>query len=151
MMRLSREADYGLLALMYIAEKPGGQLVDRREIAAHYNIPPDFLAKVLRKLSRGGLIRSFRGTGGGYLLAREAGRISLADVVEAVEGGVSLVECQRDRCLCPQEAACTVQTALDEVRAEIRDVLGSVSLQDIRRRLKKDRQPRLIPLETVHR
>lgn len=149
MLRLSRETDYGLLAMMYIAARSEGAPAYRREIASHYNIPPEFLAKVLQKLSRRGLIRSFRGTQGGYLLARTPETITLADVVEAVDGPMSLVDCQRDGCACPQEEACTVQGTLVEVQQEIRRVLGRVSLSEMRRRLKKEREPRLIALETL--
>jgi len=149
MLRLSREADYGLLAMMYIAERPKGALAFRREIASHYNIPAEFLAKVLQKLSRRGLIRSFRGTQGGYLLAREPEEITLADLVEAVDGPMSIVDCQRDGCVCPQEDVCTVQSALVEVQHEIRKVLGRVSLGEMRRRLKRDHEPRLIALEVA--
>ncbi|HZI95040.1 MAG TPA: Rrf2 family transcriptional regulator [Patescibacteria group bacterium] len=149
MLRLSREADYGLLAMMYISARPEGMLAYRRDIAAHYNIPADFLAKVLQKLSRHGLIKSFRGTQGGYLLARDAEAISLADLVEAVDGPMSIVDCQREGCACPQEEGCTVQTTLIEVQREIRMVLARVSLDDMRSRLRRDHEPRLIALEAA--
>ncbi len=138
MLRLSREADYGLLALTYMAARPEGQLSYRREIAAHYNIPREFLAKVLQKMTRSGLIRSFRGTRGGYTLARDVSGITLADVVEAMDGPMALVVCQRgDACRCVQEEACTVQEALMEVRQEIRRVLSAVTLGDLRRRMER--------------
>ena len=137
----------GLLAMMYIAAQPAGVLAYRREIAAHYNIPAEFLAKVLQKLSRQGLIRSFRGTRGGYTLAREADTITLVDVVEAVDGPMSIADCQRERCVCPQEMTCTVQTTLVEVQREIRQVLAKVSLGAMRRRMRQAREPRLIALE----
>ena len=134
MLRLSREADYSLLAMMYIAARPAGQLAYRREIAAHYNIPKEFLAKVLQKLTRHGLIKSFRGMQGGYLLARDAGRITLADVVEAVDGPVALVSCQRERGQCPQEDLCTIQDALFDVQREFQRILSGITLEAAGRR-----------------
>jgi len=134
MLRLSREADYSLLAMMYIAARPAGQLAYRREIAAHYNIPKEFLAKVLQKLTRHGLIKSFRGMQGGYLLARDAGRITLGDVVQAVDGPVTLVSCQRESGQCPQEELCTVQGVLLDVQREFQRILNGITLEDAGRR-----------------
>lgn len=134
MLRISREADYSLLAMMYIAARPAGQLAYRREIAAHYNIPKEFLAKVLQKLTRHGLIKSFRGMQGGYLLARDAGRITLADVVQAVDGPITLVSCQRKGGRCPQEELCTVQSALFDVQHEFQRILNGITLEDAGRR-----------------
>jgi Rrf2 family protein len=151
MLRLSREADYSLLAMMYIAAQPEGRLAYRREIAAHYNIPSEFLAKVLQKLSRHGLVRSYRGMNGGYVLGREPDQITLTDVIEAVDGPVGLVDCQCDARACEQEEVCTVQGALAGVRLEIRGLLDDVSLGDMRRRLKKENEPRLIALRAAHR
>jgi Rrf2 family protein len=133
MLRLSREADYGLIALMYMAARPEGRLAYRREIAAAHGIPTEFLAKVLQKLARGGLIRSYRGTQGGYALARTPAEITLADVVAAVEGPMALVECQCEEYTCSQEPACTVKLALTGVQREILRVLACVSLVDIGR------------------
>lgn len=133
MLRLSREADYGLIALMYMAARPEGRLAYRREIAEAHGIPTEFLAKVLQKLARVGLIRSYRGTQGGYALARTPAEITLADVVEAVEGPVALVECQCESYDCEQERSCNVKHALTGVQREIRRVLACVSLVDIER------------------
>ncbi len=132
MLRLSREVDYGLLAMMYIADRPEGMLAYRRDIAARHGIPGEFLAKVLQKLARGGLIRSYRGTQGGYALARDAAQITLADVVEAVEGPIALVECQCASYECHQEPACTVKSALQDVQRAFYGVLARMSLVDIR-------------------
>ncbi|MFQ5700240.1 MAG: RrF2 family transcriptional regulator [Acidobacteriota bacterium] len=135
MFRLSRETDYGLLAMVYIAGVPPGQLAYRRDIAAHYNIPAEFLAKILQKLARGGLVRSFRGVQGGYNLARGAEEITVIDVVEAVEGPLALVECQCPSEECSCEPVCTISAILLDLRQRICRLLGGVSLQDIIRRI----------------
>ncbi|HKY31313.1 MAG TPA: Rrf2 family transcriptional regulator [Candidatus Polarisedimenticolia bacterium] len=150
MLRLSRETDYSLLALMYIAEREPGQLAYRRDIAAHYNIPREFLAKVLQKLCRRGLVKSYRGMQGGYALARRPETITLADVVEAIDGPIALVDCQCDPDGCPQEEACTVQSVMGEVRRGIEEVLRGISLEHMRRRLRRENAPRLLALKGTH-
>lgn len=152
MLRLSREADYSLLAMVYIAARPQGELACRGDIAAHYSIPKEFLAKVLQKLSRHGLIKSHRGMQGGYQLARDAEKISLADVVEAVDGPMALVECQRGLCDCPQEPVCTVQGTLNDLQREIRKAFGKVTLKDMGDRVRGGaRQPELLQVEPRHK
>ncbi len=149
MLRLSRETDYSLLAMMYIADRSDGRLAYRKEIAAHYSIPREFLAKVLQKLTRHGLIKSFRGMQGGYLLARALDQISLADVVDAVDGPMAIVECRKGACLCPQEANCCVKETLADVQCRIHDLLAGISLADVRRRASAGRA-RLHQVEAPH-
>ncbi|MGH9870140.1 MAG: RrF2 family transcriptional regulator [Candidatus Polarisedimenticolia bacterium] len=144
MLRLSREADYGMLAMVYIASQPSGQLAYRRDIAAHYRIPREFLAKVLQKLSRRGLVRSFRGMQGGYQLARDAREITLADVITAVDGPLSLVDCQCLEYACGQEPVCTVKEIMSTVQHDILKVLEKITLDDMHRRLHPGQADRLI-------
>lgn len=144
MLRLSREADYGLLAMVYIASQPSGSLSYRRDIASHYRIPREFLAKVLQKLSRHGLVKSFRGMQGGYQLARAAETITLADVITAVDGPLSLVDCQCLPYECDQEPACTIKAVMGEVQRDVLGALARVSLLDVRRRLAPAEAERLL-------
>src|SRR5947209_20589472 len=92
MFRLSKKSDYGLIALKHLAMH-ADESISAREIAAHYHIPAELLAKVLQKLARKGLLVSQQGTNGGYVLARDPARISIVDVVEAVEGPISINTC----------------------------------------------------------
>jgi len=131
MLRLTREAEYGLMAMAYIATRPEGELAYRKEIAKHHNIPREFLAKVLQKLSKQGLIRSYRGIRGGYLLARVPAEISLAEVVSAVDGPLALVECSRHEGCCPQEDVCTFQNVLWTLQESIVGMLQKISVQDL--------------------
>ncbi|HYR69214.1 MAG TPA: Rrf2 family transcriptional regulator [Candidatus Dormibacteraeota bacterium] len=131
MLRFTREAEYGLLAMTYIATRPDGELAYRREIAEHHNIPREFLAKVLQKLSRRGLIKSYRGIRGGYLLARVPAEISIADVVCAVDGPLALVECARPDGTCPQDEICGVRNVLWGLQDEILGMLKRVTVKDL--------------------
>jgi Rrf2 family protein len=139
MLRLTREAEYGLLAISYIASRPDGELSFRREIAQHHNIPREFLAKVLQKLTKHGLIRSYRGIRGGYLLARPMEQITLSDIVRAVDGPMALVECARKDGDCPQFDACELKDALHELQDGIVHLLESMSLEDLTSRMRKKR------------
>lgn len=135
MLRLTREAEYGLLAMAFIAARPDGQLAYRREIAEHHNIPREFLAKVLQKLSKKGVIKSHRGTRGGYRLVRGPAEVSLAEIVQAVDGPMALVECARQGGDCPQFDGCTLREALWELQDNLLKVLESVTLADLAGRL----------------
>jgi Rrf2 family protein len=145
MLRFTREAEYGLLAMAYIASRPKGELAYRKEIAEHHNIPREFLAKVLQKLSRSGLIKSYRGIRGGYLLALPASEVSIADVVSAVDGPMALVECARPDGSCPQMEICGFREILWGLQDEIVSLLRKVTVKDLalRHSGKKDG---LIPL-----
>ena len=139
MLRLTREAEYGLLAMAYIAGRPEGELAYRREIAEHHNIPREFLAKVLQKLSREGLIKSYRGIRGGYLLAKVPDEITLADVVRAVDGPMALVECAGKGAGCPQFEVCALREALCDLQQSIVRILQGISLKDLTRRVQRKR------------
>jgi len=148
MLRLTREAEYGLLAMAYIATRPDGELAYRREIAEHHNIPREFLAKVLQKLSKQGLIKSYRGIRGGYLLARIAADISIADVVSAVDGPMALVECARPDGSCPQQDLCGFQSVLWDLQDEIVGMLRKITVQDLSAKLIASREG-FVPMSSV--
>lgn len=90
-MRISRRGEYGLAAVLYIASQPEGKLSLRDEIALRCGIPRTFLAQILAKLRSHGILGSVRGKKGGYYLRAEPGRLSLADVLEALEGPITLI------------------------------------------------------------
>ena len=94
MFRLSKKSDYGLIAMKHLALH-SEESVSAREIAAQYHIPAELLAKVLQQLARKGLLVSQQGMNGGYVLARDPARISIVDVVEALEGPISITPCER--------------------------------------------------------
>src|SRR5262247_3952161 len=110
MLRLSKSADYGLMAMRRLALLPRGACRSAREIAEEHRIPPALMAKLLQRLARKGLVASLHGIHGGYRIARPASQISLREVIEAIEGPMALIECD-DPCKgdCAQESACTVR------------------------------------------
>ena len=90
-MRISRQSEYGLAAILYLAAQPEGKLSLRQEIAGRCGIPGNFLAQILARLRRRGILGSRRGAHGGYFLRVSPQRLSLADVLEALEGKINLL------------------------------------------------------------
>src|SRR5688572_24916838 len=90
-MKISRRGEYGLTAILYLASQPSGKLSVNEEIAGECHIPPNFLAQILARLRRKGILGSVRGKRGGYYLKAEPAGLSLADVLEALEGPITLI------------------------------------------------------------
>src|SRR5689334_4417499 len=112
MLRLSKKADYALMAMKHLAlrgDRGTSGSASAREIAEQYDIPIELLAKVLQRLVRSGLLASHQGTRGGYQLARMPGQISVADVIQAIEGPVTVTACSTDEGTCEQFAKCNVR------------------------------------------
>src|SRR5690242_7049763 len=93
MFRLSKKADYGLIALKHLA-RHSDESISAREIAREYKIPAELLAKILQRLARKGILTSQHGANGGYVLARDPSQISIVDVVEALDGPIGITPCE---------------------------------------------------------
>ena len=131
MLRLSKKADYGLLALQHLAVEAPAGVASARAIAERYDIPVELLAKVLQQLARLGLVAAQKGAHGGYYLARPAAAISLAEVVEAIDGPLAITACGREDERCEQFGTCTVRDPLSRVKARILSVLQDVTLAEM--------------------
>ncbi len=108
-MQLSRKADYALRAIRFLSCQPKGKLGSINAIAASEAVPREFLAKILKDLTRSGLLQSFQGVTGGYKLSRNPKDISFLDVIEAIEGPVHINLCTEGEgksCSCDQVANC---------------------------------------------
>jgi Rrf2 family protein len=129
MFQLSKKADYGLIALKHLAQH-SEESISARQIADHYHIPAELLAKVLQKLARKGLLQSHQGINGGYVLARDPASISIVDVVEALEGPISITPCERGDD-CRQLQLCSVRDPLLKIKAKVVRVLGDTSIYEL--------------------
>ena len=128
-MRLSSMADYAVVTMSAAARHCGGVRVSAAQLAAETGLPPATVQKLVSKLSAAGLLRSARGTGGGLKLARPAAAITLADIVEAVEGPIALTTCvDQGRHDCSLEGACTVRPHWGIVNEAMRGALAEVPL-----------------------
>ncbi len=128
-MRLSNLADYAVVTMSQAARHCGGGRTSAAELAEQSGLPVPTVQKVVSKLTAAGLLRSSRGAGGGLQLARPAAAISLADIVEAVEGPIALVSCvDKGRHDCALEGNCAVQPHWPIVNNALRGALANISL-----------------------
>ena len=131
MLRLSKKADYALMAMKHLALRPGGGSSSAREIAEQYSIPVELMAKVLQRLVRKGLLSSQQGTRGGYQLAKEPAGISVADVIQAIDGPLTVTACSIQTERCGQFAKCNVRDPLFRIRERIISALTTCSVSEM--------------------
>jgi Rrf2 family protein len=131
MLRLSKKADYALIAMKHLALRSDRGSSSAREIAEQYDIPIELMAKVLQRLVRRGLLASQQGTHGGYQLVRMPGQISVADVIQAIDGPVTVTACSIDDGRCDQFAKCNVRDPLWRVRERILTALGECTIAEL--------------------
>ena len=134
MLRLSKKADYALIAMKHLAlrgDRRTAGSASAREIAELYDIPIELLAKVLQRLVRRGLLASHQGTRGGYQLARTPSQISVADVIQAIDGPVAVTACSTEEAQCEQFAKCNVRDPLWRVRERILAALGECTIAEL--------------------
>lgn len=136
MLRLSKKADYALMAMKHLAVRgdhasSSAASSSAREIAELYSIPIELMAKVLQRLVRGGLLTSQQGTRGGYHLARTPAQISVADVIQAIDGPVTVTACSTDEGQCEQFEKCNVRDPLWKVRERIVMALGECTIAEL--------------------
>jgi Rrf2 family protein len=132
MLRLSKKADYALIAMKHLALRGDRGSSSAREIAGLYDIPIELMAKVLQRLVQRGLLASQQGTRGGYQLARAPLQITVADVIQAIEGPVTVTACSTDEGgQCEQFSKCNVRDPLYRVRDRILAALGECTIAEL--------------------
>ena len=122
-MQITRQADYALRAMIYLAKLDPTQRAATSQIAEEQKIPPSFLAKIISQLSIAGLIHTSRGARGGVSMARSAEDVSVLEVVEAIDGPISLNDCTGDPSACPFGEDCPLRPLWCETQAELIDRL----------------------------
>ncbi len=130
MLRVSRLTDYATVVMTCIATHPE-EVLSTAQIAdeAHLELPT--VSKLLKALGHAGLVASFRGVNGGYRLARDAREISLAQIVEALEGPIGMTECSLAEGQCERESRCNVRGSWQQVNGVLANALRAVSLADM--------------------
>jgi len=132
MLRLSKKADYALIAMKHLARKTSGApSTSAREIAEQFDIPIELMAKVLQRLVRTGLLVSTQGTRGGYTLSRPSATISVADVIQAIDGPVTVTACSTQKNDCEQYSKCNIRDPLWQIRERIVSALDTVTLAEM--------------------
>jgi Rrf2 family protein len=126
-MQITRQADYALRAMLYLAKLEPAHRAATSQIAASKNIPPSFLAKIVSQLSIAGLIHTSRGARGGVTLARAPKDISVLEVVEAIDGPISLNECTITPDGCPFSEDCPIHDLWCGTQAELVEKLRTTT------------------------
>ena len=140
-MRLSKRGEYGLRAMITLAEPSANSspaMMQIKEISQREQISPKFLEQILLTLKNAGLLHSKMGVGGGYYLAKPANEITLGQIFRVLDGPVAPIRCVSqiayEPCGCPDEQTCGLRLAMSDVRNAIADILDNTSLADITKR-----------------
>ena len=131
MLRFTKRADYGLMAIHFIASHGDDGAVSAKRIAEEFRIPPERLAKILQQLAKKKLITSHNGPKGGYVLTRRPGAITVGQVVRALEGPLSVVSCMTEHDDCPQFARCNLRGPVQKIQASISRLLDTMTLSEL--------------------
>jgi len=132
MIRLGKLTDYGLVLMTCMARTNGETMHTARDLALESKLPLPTVSKLLKRLSQDGLLISHRGVKGGYSLAREAGSISVAEVITSLEGPIALTECSTDILgLCELERGCPIKSNQRIISRAVRGALENVMLSDL--------------------
>ena len=133
LMQIPRRVDYGLRAIIYLARQDPEKCCSIAEISTQQSIPKKFLEKIIQDLMRTGLIRSKRGSCGGYALARSPKEISFHDVIEAIEGPIAVNTCMDEEACCDQLSRCAMVNVWSEIQRKVTEVFTQTTLADIQR------------------
>lgn len=128
MLKLTKKADYALMAMKHLADRPSQGSLSARDVADAYGIPPEALAKILQKLARAGLLNSQQGTNGGYTLGRPAHTISAFEVIQVIDGPLFITSCVTVRGECDQTLRCNIREPLRKVNESIEAVLKRIKI-----------------------
>ena len=147
-MRLSKRGEYGLRAMITLAEpaekSDSPAMMQIKEISQREQISPKFLEQILLTLKNAGLLHSKMGVGGGYYLAKPASEITLGQIFRVLDGPVAPIKCVSqmayEPCGCPDEEACGLRLVMGDVRNAIADILDTTSLADVTRRQNQARK-----------
>jgi Rrf2 family transcriptional regulator, iron-sulfur cluster assembly transcription factor len=127
----SRSAEYAIRAFVYLASTPPDQYVMAKKIAADTSIPSHFLAKILQQLARKGFLRSSKGPTGGFCLRQAAGKVSMLDIVDSVDGLQEYKRCISGFPECNDEAPCGLHDSWKPIRSRIIEYLEGTSIAEV--------------------
>ena len=132
MLKLTKKADYGLMAMKHLAEHLAEGALSAKDVADAYGIPPEALAKILQRLAKAGLLISQHGINGGYTLARDPKAISAFEVIKAIDGPLFITSCVTVRGECGQSDRCTIREPLRKVNESIEQVLRNIKISHMK-------------------
>jgi len=130
-MQITRASDYAVRVMIHLAGLPPGSTVRQSVLSRATDVSGHFLSKVLQQLVRSGLIRSQRGSGGGFALAVPAASVSLLDVVQAIEGPIRLNQCLEEGPSCERKSWCPAHRVWADAQAAVVSILGAASMASL--------------------
>ncbi len=131
MFKISRKTEYAIRGMMHLAKQPAGEFIMLKDIGKATRTSPVFLAKIFQLLNSAGLVESSRGASGGFRLSRNPQRISLKEIVEAIEGPVQVNECVVEGRSCVFSKRCSAHTAWKKIQAILEFAMHEISLKEI--------------------
>jgi len=132
MLKLTKKADYGLMAMKHLAEHADRGACSAKDVAECYGIHQEALAKILQRLAKAGLLHSQHGINGGYTLARDPGTITAFEVIRAIDGPLFITSCVTVRGECDQTDRCSIREPLRRVSHSIEEVLRRLTILEIK-------------------
>ena len=132
-MQFTKAEEYGLLGILYLADKEQNIITPLSEISQAQEIPEKFLAKIFQSLSRSGLVRSHRGVRGGFTLGKRAEEISVKEILESIQGPYHLLKCIPEPVLCSKSESCSLRELLMIAENKLISVFAEHTLADLAR------------------
>ena len=130
-MQITRAGEYGILGLIHLARRAPGEMAMIEDVSRTEKIPKSFLAKIFQHLVKAGLVRSVRGAGGGFVLAKEPTAITVLEVIEAIEGKIVFQRCLQDEPDCEHQGGCALCGLFEQAQDGMKEVFGRTTLRDL--------------------
>lgn len=131
MVKLSRKMEYALISLKHLAQKEAGGLTSAKEISTQYNLPFDVVSRVLQVLNQAGIAKSIQGVQGGYHLLKDLSDVSFHELIEVIEGPLSLVKCIHDTDSCELIKSCNIMSPVGLLNDKINEFYKTIKLSDL--------------------
>ena len=131
MMRINKLTDYGIIIMTEIAAMDSTKVHTAKDISKRTNIPLPTVTSLLKKLSNEELLTSQRGNQGGYALAESSSTISIASIIESIEGPIALTECSTNECKCSYESKCSVEVPWQKINKTVKSALEEIKLNEM--------------------
>lgn len=131
MLRITKQTDYGIMLIAHMAHLPHGRILSARDAAEWSGLSLPMVSKILKSLARQHVVVSHRGAGGGYSLARSVERTTVADIIRALEGPISMVECGARPGNCERESTCPVRINWARISREVERALEGVPISEM--------------------
>ena len=130
-MHISRAGEYGVLGLLHLVRQPAGQTVMIDAVSRDVAIPKSFLAKIFQDLAKAGILRSQRGAGGGFALARPADQITVLEIIEAIDGKIALQRCLSEVPDCERRDSCALCSLFEQAQDRLKEVFSRTTLFEL--------------------